>query len=71
MIHFFVLGNDEGYLISMLDPFREIQTEDTIIRNIKKLHIAPRIDDRDHDFALLEFNDVEFTIRFRPVCLPM
>jgi len=66
-----LFGKDDGYLISMLDPFREIQTEDTIIRNIKKLHIAPRIDDRDHDFALLEFNDVEFTARFRPICLPI
>jgi len=66
-----LFGNDEGYLISRLDPFGEIQTEETLIRNIKKLHIPPQIDGREHDIAMMEFDDVEFTRRFRPICLPI
>jgi len=65
-----VFGNDAGYRKSQ-NPIAEIQTDQLIIRNIEKVHISPRFHSRDHDFALLEFNDIKFTNRFRPICLPI
>jgi len=66
-----VFGNDDGYQQSKTEPIPEIQTKKVIIRNIAKLYVPPRISNRDHDFALLEFQDIQFTNRFRPICLPI
>jgi len=65
-----VFGNDAGYLKNKHEYFFEVDTKDTIIRNIQKLHVPPR-KAGDHDFALMEFNEIEFTDRFRPICLPI
>ena len=65
-------GDDNGYKISRTEPFEEMQTEVLTIRNIQKLYIPPKsTDNRYHDFAMVEFDDVKFTNRIRPICLPV
>ena len=48
-----------------------MQLENVIIRNIKKLHVPPKFDNRMHDIALIEISDVKLMDKFRPICLPM
>ena len=52
-------------------PIGEMQTDAVVIRNILKLYVAPKKDNRDHDVVLLEFTDLQMSDRFRPICLPM
>jgi len=66
-----VFGNDDGYRISKIDIITEMQLENVIIRNIKKLHVPPKFDNRMHDIALIEISDVKLMDKFRPICLPI
>ena len=52
-------------------PIGEVQTDAVVSRNVLKLYVAPKKDNRDHDVVMLEFTDLQFSDRFLPICLPM
>jgi len=46
-------------------------TGEEIIAHVEKVYIPPKHLSSDHDIAIIEIREVEFTTELRPICLPI